>query len=52
MATRRLFTVHLHNDLTGALDSMEVMAINKRDAEEIAASRTSWEWVIDSVEQH
>lgn len=51
MASRG-YTVYLHNDETGDLDEMHVVARNKKDAENIAASRTSYEWIIDSVQEN
>ncbi len=48
----RPFTVYLHNDETGELMDMRVMAKSMRDAEDIAAGRTNYEWIIDSVEEN
>jgi hypothetical protein len=44
--------VYLHNDETGELMDMRVMAKSMRDAEDIAAGRTNYEWIIDSVEEN
>lgn len=49
--TCTLFTIHLRNDVTGETQEMDITAASRRDAEEIAASRTSWEWVIDRIDQ-
>ena len=48
----RSYTVYLHNDLTGCLKEMRVMARNPQDAENIVVSRTSYEWIIDDIEQN
>lgn len=45
----RGYTVYLHNDVTGELKEMRVLAKSKYDAMEIAIARTSVEWVVDSV---
>lgn len=47
----RSFTVYLHNDLSGDLDEMRVMAKSRKDAENIAAARTSYEWIIDDIKE-
>lgn len=51
MATRKLFTVHLHNVLTDEWSTQMVMAASKRKAGEIVARRTGWEWIITRIQE-
>ena len=50
MATR-VFTVWLHDDITGELKVMRFMAKNRKDARDIAFARTSCNWVIDDIKK-
>lgn len=47
----RVFTVWLHDDNTGALKVMRVMAKNREDARDTAIARTSPNWIIDDIKE-
>ena len=50
MATR-VFTVWLHDDITGDLKVMRLRAENLEDARDIANARKSCNWVIDDIKE-
>lgn len=50
MATR-VFTIWLHDDITGELKVMRFMAKDRKDARKIAIARTSCNWVIDDIKE-